>query len=271
MKSENPFVDPEQIAATWRPGAGLDPSNALRALRKKEALSTGVGEVIRQSNGVLAGRVLFYSSLNRDAAQALRSGDELLARRLAGAASKIERSPGAIELAKAAARTRIIDRLDSSPHILIETVKDNPHLANVVKRISDRTSKLRRRYMGNDEPQFFFGRVAEWSQGDSFVIQLDHFGERMRLGVVPNWAYRIQPGLALCLRVEHSGNGQVLVSYDEAIDTPDENATPDNIDVVDYYPYNRPLPNSQNAFELPAELISIPTFQRPRPVDVVEV
>lgn len=91
---ENPFINRDAILGTLRPGQPASES-AFRTLRAHSHASPGLRVDARISRGRLLGTAHLYSSLNGDAARAVRLGRPELALRLASKASQLEHSADA--------------------------------------------------------------------------------------------------------------------------------------------------------------------------------
>jgi hypothetical protein len=88
---EEPFTSRDAIVGVSRLGR-TPTEGAFRTLRTKRLVSPGLYVEPRGVRGRLLGRTSFYSSLNVDAARAVRLGHEGLAKRLAARAEEIENS-----------------------------------------------------------------------------------------------------------------------------------------------------------------------------------
>ncbi len=266
MKIETPFAEAAQIAAAWKPGREVVPSAALRALRNKGALSEGIDQIIRLGGGVLGGRAHLYSSLNRDAARALRSGQGDVARRLAREASTLEGSAPARLLAPLALGVRV--PAPSASQALAEAARSDRRVFDAIKLLTKRTSKVRREVLGDDEPQILFGTVVQGGPGIPFMIEVDLTGERLPLVTDRIWSETVRPGFPVCVRVERSGICQLLISYEEALELPTAPATLANHSGS---AFDRPLPTRDSAVEIPASLLwAAATVSRPRPIAISE-
>lgn len=88
---EEPFTTRDAILAILRPGKAAT-EGPFRTLRDHEWASAGLRVDVRTVLGQVLGRAHLYSSLNTDAARAVRLHREDLARRLAARAGELERS-----------------------------------------------------------------------------------------------------------------------------------------------------------------------------------
>ena len=101
MTTDLPLVTRREIVREYRPDGTVTDASAVRRLRKKGALSSGVSVEARGVRGQLGGRLHVYSALNRDAARAVRQHHDALAVRIGKAAGRVERSREARRLAAA--------------------------------------------------------------------------------------------------------------------------------------------------------------------------
>lgn len=99
MVIEKPFVTRDDLREALDP-SGRSPSSAVRRLREAGLISHGI-ELRPHQGGRLRGGAVYYCSLNLDAAEAVRDGDEQAARELARAAASVETSKTARSLAMA--------------------------------------------------------------------------------------------------------------------------------------------------------------------------
>lgn len=91
---EEPFVTRSAIVNVLRPGhAGGE--SPFRTLRRARCASGGLRVDVRTRTGRLVGSTHLYSTLNADAARAMRLQEQPLARTLAARAAELERSPDA--------------------------------------------------------------------------------------------------------------------------------------------------------------------------------
>jgi hypothetical protein len=91
---EEPFTTRDSILAVYRPG--LAPKESpFRTLRKGGCVSSGLRVEMRTRLGHFLGHAQLYSSLNADAARAMRLGEAKVAKQLAIGANRLERSPDA--------------------------------------------------------------------------------------------------------------------------------------------------------------------------------
>jgi hypothetical protein len=97
---EEPFTTRDAILAVLRPGK-IPSEGPFRTLRQKNFASPGIRIDVRSSLGRVLGRAHLYSSLNADAARAVRLHQEDLANSLVVRAGEIERSPPAQTVLKA--------------------------------------------------------------------------------------------------------------------------------------------------------------------------
>ena len=119
-----PLVTRREIVREYRPDGTVTDASAVRRLRQKGALSTGVSIEARGAGGRLGGRLHLYSALNRDAARAVRQHHDALAVRIGKAAGRLEKSGEARRLAAAlsglggAATTGQLARALSTPDLI---------------------------------------------------------------------------------------------------------------------------------------------------------
>jgi hypothetical protein len=99
---EEPFVTREAILAVLRPGQPAA-EGRFRTLRQRRFASAGLRVELRNVRGRVLGQAHFYSSLNADAARAVRWGERRLAQNFAEQAGEMERSSDA-ELVREAVR-----------------------------------------------------------------------------------------------------------------------------------------------------------------------
>jgi hypothetical protein len=99
---EEPFVTRDALLRVFRPLA-VTSERPLQTLRRNKAASLGLAVQMRSGGGQLVGSVRLYSSLNSDAARALRWDEVGLAQSLAARAQQLERSPAAARVRDAVA------------------------------------------------------------------------------------------------------------------------------------------------------------------------
>jgi hypothetical protein len=91
---EEPFVTRDTVLAILQPGRPTTES-PFRTLRQRSCASDGLRIDVRTAYGQLLGRTQAYSTLNADAARALRLHEPTLAQQLAARARDLERSSAA--------------------------------------------------------------------------------------------------------------------------------------------------------------------------------
>lgn len=91
---EEPFTTRDAILAVLRPGLPATES-PFRTLRRRRCASPGLRVEMRTRRGQMLGHAQLYSSLNGDAARAVRLGEDGIARELANRAEQLEQSPDA--------------------------------------------------------------------------------------------------------------------------------------------------------------------------------
>lgn len=101
MLTLRPLIAKGDILRAYNPSKP-DSESAFRRLRKEGVISDGI-TIKPRSGGRQRGTIIAFYALNEDAAIAYRHGDRDLAVKLATQSAKVERSPAARELAKAAA------------------------------------------------------------------------------------------------------------------------------------------------------------------------
>jgi hypothetical protein len=109
---EEPFITRETILAVLRPGQPAG-EGRFRTLRQRRFASVGLRVELRSARGRVLGQAHFYSSLNADAARAVRWGELQLAQSFADQAEEIERSSDAA-LVREAVRAAG-SRIDADP------------------------------------------------------------------------------------------------------------------------------------------------------------
>lgn len=91
---EEPFVTRSAIVNVLRPGH-VGGESPFRTMRRSRCASGGLRVDVRTRTGRLVGSAHLYSTLNADAARAMRLQEQPLARALAARAAELERSPDA--------------------------------------------------------------------------------------------------------------------------------------------------------------------------------
>jgi hypothetical protein len=255
--AELPFTIADQIAAEYKPGAGVSTKAALRTLRDKELITQGVSRPILGEKGKLAGELHFYSSLNVDVVRLHRMGYEPAARKLVQAARRIERQK----------ETRTIaDGLMARPELAATGLHTafSEMLAtkrgDVLRSVTENTERHRREIGaadGVEAPTYakimkLYGDVAELKLENSEIIV--PFPRSELLGAM----LMVLVGATIALVREQLGPGITLLRTTGALDL-GAAAGP-----AAAYPPARPLPEHREPVVLEGVLTAAATIPTPR-------
>lgn len=254
--AELPFTIADQIAAEYKPGAGVSTKAALRTLRDKELITQGVSRPILGEKGKLAGELHFYSSLNVDAVRLHRMGYEPAARKLVQAARRIERQK----------ETRTIaDGLMARPELATTGLHTafSEMLAtkrgDVLRSVTEGTERHRREIGaadGVEAPTYakimkLHGDVAELKlENSEFIVP---FPRSELLGAM----LMVLVGATIALVREQLGPGITLLRTSGALDL-GAGAIPA------VYPHARPMPEDREPVVLEGVLTAAATIPTPR-------
>lgn len=221
MPAALPLVTGNEIVRDYRLDDKGTVDNAIRALKGKNALSSGLSFTPRGTGGQLGGRVHLYSALNRDAARAARRKDYVLAERLSKAAARLEASPEA---------KNIIDALALVPGAglagpgNLARLLSAPQLADDVTGLLRKLARARRGLKGDALPAQFAGHVTYFL--DTTAIVTLH-GVPAPVPVPAETLAIVGAGAVGCPVMaswEVLSNGRTMISVEPAIDMPDVNA-----------------------------------------------
>ncbi len=203
MIVENPFVTPEELREALDP-AGRSPVTAVRRLREAGLISHGV-QLRPHHGGRLRGGAVYYCALNLDAADAVRDGDEVTARKLAQAATSVETGDAARTLAMTLSITRDLRELPG---------EDRKAIAKLARRISD----VRNQMVHGPTP--LVGLVIDMNERYGTVRTDDE------TVVLPRETLHARGldwiGAAVAIRVHQLRTGAMLHSVDEAFALDDD-------------------------------------------------
>ena len=254
--AELPFTIADQIAAEYKPGAGVSAKAALRALRDKQLITQGVRRPILGGKGRLAGELHFYSSLNVDAVRLHRMGHEQAARKLLQAARRIERQKETRTIADGlAARSGLATiGLHTAFSEMLATKR-----GDVLRAVTEDT-ELRRRSIGEadgvEAPAYakitkLHDDVAELKLENSETVFAFTRAELQAATLM------VLVGAAIALVREHLGPGMMLLRTSGALDLGATVAPA-------VYPHGRPLPEHREPVALEGALTVAATIPAPR-------
>ena len=268
MFFELPLTTAEEIAVEFRPDGRTQVKGALRTLRDRDAVSSGITAPVRESTGRVQGTLHVYCSLNRDAARLARHRRDEEAKRLAAAAERIEKRKETQQLTTFLARARADIGEPFSAHRAFEWGPHEERMAAIqlAGKIAVETGKARRRVVKDavesEAPLFahvvkLHGNLAELKvhlADAQMTVPADDLRERDLAFV----------GASLLLRWEHWGHGRTLLTTEPALEI-DAGAG----DTPPIYPYERPLPSASEHVRLAETLAARPaTVRRPRRIPI---
>jgi hypothetical protein len=260
MLAELPFTIADQIAAEYKPGAGVSTKAALRTLRDKQLITQGVSRPIPGTKGKLAGELHLYSSLNIDAVRMHRMGHEPAARMLVKAAGRIEKKKETVAIADDLAQRSGL--AVTGLHLAFSEMLTTQQ-GDVLRAVTEDTERARRKIAGADgvEPPAYakimklHGDVAELKLENSeavFSFTRSELQSAMLMVFV---------GATVALVREHLAPGMTLLRTSGALDL---GATSGPA----VYPYARPLPADRGPVALEGALSAATTIPTPRRIAI---
>lgn len=248
-----PIVTRREIAREFRPDGTITDESALRRLRDKHALSTGVSAGARASGGKLGGRTHLYSALNRDSARALRQKNGSLATRISKEAARLE---GSVEMHRLAAAVAEAGGAASAAELARRL--SEPALAHDVIALERGLRAARRRLGIADEPALLSGYVATITTSNAVIS----FAGVPNPVTIPRQlltdAGLDDVGDAVSAVWEILTGGRTLLTVEAAVDLPEFNA--DGEPLVDMYgtPWGRLLADPDATIATGVPTITIP-------------
>lgn len=198
MVIERLFVTADDLAGTLDP-SGRGPATAVRRLRETHLISHGI-EVRPHRAGRLRGAVVYYCALNLDAVEALRDGNESMARKLAKAAGEIEAKPTARHLVSVLTGDIALSALELGER------RAASNLATAIRRIRDRLAHA---------PSPLLGWVVA-TEDDYVTVDADD-----TTIVLPRETLRTRgldrPGVPVAIRSHQLRTGAMIHSVDRAL------------------------------------------------------
>lgn len=256
MLAELPFTIADQIAAEYKPGAGVSTKAALRTLRDKQLVTQGVSRPILGAKGKLAGELHLYSSLNIDAVRMHRMGHEPAARMLVKAAGRIEQKKEAVVIADDLARqsSLAVTGLHTAFSEMLAT-----QAGDVLRAVTEHTERERRKISeagGVEAPTYakimkLHGDIAELKLENSeavFSFTRAELQSAMLMVLV---------GAVIALVREPLGPGMTLLRTSGALDLGATTGPP-------VYPHARPLSADRGPVALEGALSAVATIPVPR-------
>ena len=197
MVVERLFVTADDLTGALDP-SGRGPATAVRRLREGHLISRGI-EVRTHRAGRLRGAAVYYCTLNLDAVEAVRDGDESTARKLAKAAAEIEARPVAHRLLTVLLGDAGVSALENKER-------------RAASSLSTEISRLRNRLAHAPRPILGWVVAAE----DSFVtVDADN-----TTIVLPRETLRVRdldhPGVPVAIRSHQLRTGAMIHSADRA-------------------------------------------------------
>lgn len=255
MLAELPFTIADQIAAEYKPGAGVSTKAALRTLRDKALVTQGVSRPIPGNKGKLAGELHLYSSLNIDAVRMYRMGHEPAARMLVRAAGRIEKKKETVAIADDLARRSGLAAIGL--HTAFSEMLATQH-GDVLRAVTEHTERERRKIGAADGVEApAYARIMKL-HGDIAELKLENSETVFSFtrSELQSAMLMVLVGATIALVREHLAPGMTLLRTSGALDL---EATSGPV-----YPYARPLPEESGPVALEGALSAAATIPAPR-------